>query len=104
MAFGGSVEVSVDRVLGLTWWSGEVLPAMWLWKALLIPGGMPLAGGTVLVACDFFTLGRVVEVEGAEGPSIPPPAAHGMSRVEFGGWLVALRTFGFIVTARRLHS
>ncbi len=118
-AIGGTVEVFIYRTLGLSWFGGDVRPAMALFKVLVFLFGIIFTAGAITLVFDLLTLGHRAQAKAASDvqPTISnsygsrydiprlASATHpgrGWSRYltgyETGVWLLAMWIFGAIIT------
>jgi nitric oxide reductase subunit B len=117
-AIGGTVQVFMYRTLGLSWFGGDIFPAMGLFKMLVFVFGVVFTVGAGLIVFDLLTLGYRVRANSAlrsqasvmdayrTDHGIPSLAAAragtGWSRYltgyETGIWLLAMWIFGAIIT------
>ena len=98
-AIGGTVQVFVQRTLGLDWFGGDVAPAMQFAKVAVPVFGMIFAAGVGVLAYDLLTMG--LRARAADAPAAA--GAHaGWGRPlggwETGLWLLAMWVFGAIIT------
>ena len=117
-AIGGTVQVFMYRTLGLSWFGGDIFPAMGLFKMLVFVFGVVFTVGAGLIVFDLLTLGYRVRANSASRsqasvmdayrtdhgiPSLAAARAEtGWSRYltgyETGIWLLAMWIFGAIIT------
>lgn len=71
-ALGGTVEVFVYRVLGQSWFGGEVYPAMTVYRILVPVFGIIFTIGAGIVAFDLITLGARVRTRGPSSLHVRP--------------------------------
>ncbi|MGB3835777.1 cbb3-type cytochrome c oxidase subunit I [Castellaniella sp.] len=101
-AIGGTIQVFLYRSMGLSWFGGEVFPAMQFYKVLIPIFGLVFAVGTGLLVYDLLTLGL-------RQPSavVPEPRLHAAPRAGWGSalkgseaslWLMGMWIFGAIIT------
>lgn len=101
-AIGGTIQVFLHRSMGLSWFGGQVFPAMQFYKVLVPLFGLVFLAGAGLLIYDLLTIG--FRARRAPLPQAMPRAAapgrwsqtlHG---TEAGLWLAGMWIFGIIIT------
>lgn len=100
-AIGGTVQVFLYRSMGLSWFGGEVFPAMRLYKVLVALFGLIFAIGAGLLVFDLLTLGLRIRTPSA-GPQAVQirPGRWGapLRGYEAGLWVAGMWIFGAMIT------
>ncbi len=99
-AIGGTVQVFLHRAMGLSWFGGQIFPAMQAYKTLVAVFGLVFAFGTVILVYDLLTLGlrarsatAATRVARAAGRWSRPLSGHEASL-----WLLGMWFFGAVIT------
>lgn len=106
-AYGGTSQIYIYRILGLDWWGHHVRPAMAGARAFLALFAFLFFIGAIVLIYDLLTLqNRKLsdrEINAMNNTLTNPKSISrwkkGMSRFEFGKWLLALWFFGLTITA-----
>ena len=101
-AIGGTIQVFLYRAMGLSWFGGQVFPAMQFYKVLVPVFGLIFLVGAGLLIYDLLTLGlrarnapRPRAVFRAADPGRWRRTLHG---TEAGLWLAGMWIFGAFIT------
>ncbi|CAM3806982.1 cbb3-type cytochrome c oxidase subunit I [Castellaniella denitrificans] len=101
-AIGGTIQVFLYRAMGLSWFGGQIFPAMQFYKILVPLFGLVFLIGAGLLIYDLLTLGlrarnapRPRAAFRAADPGRWGRALHGM---EAGLWLMSMWIFGAFIT------
>lgn len=100
-AFGGVIQVYIYRILGLDWFSGDVGPAMGIYKVTLPFFGLVFIAGAGTIIYDLATLGQRLHssLDLTEANTIKAEGLRkALSGYEAGLWLFGMCFFGFIIT------
>lgn len=103
-AIGGTIQVYVNRTLGLDWFGGDVRPAMQFTKVMVPVFGVVFSTGVALLVFDLLTLGYRrrssphVQAVLAVGSGRPGRWSRWLTGWETGLWLLAMWVFGAIIT------
>ncbi|MBW7870284.1 MAG: cbb3-type cytochrome c oxidase subunit I [Flavobacteriia bacterium] len=105
-AYGGTNQIYVYRILGLDWWGHHIRPAMSEARVFLALFAFLFTFGTVILIYDLLTLqNRKLserEISAINNRLTHPKTigkwSRGMSRFEFGKWLLALWFMGLTIT------
>lgn len=106
-AFGGTRQIYVYRILGLDWWGHEIRPAMSEARVFLALFAFIFFIGAIMVIYDLLTLqnrkltDREISAMNFKlsSPDHISKWKKGMTRFEFGAWMLVLWFFGLIITA-----
>lgn len=100
-ALGGTVQVYINRTLGLDWFGGDLMPRIALYKVLVAVFGLVMLVGAGIVAYDLLTIGKrgAESAPAAKAGSAPTTGwSRPLSGFEAGIWLAMMWVFGFIIT------
>ncbi|MHA3902493.1 cbb3-type cytochrome c oxidase subunit I [Castellaniella sp. WN] len=101
-AIGGTIQVFLYRAMGLSWFGGQVFPAMQFYKILVPVFGLVFLTGAGLLIYDLLTLG--LRARGAPRPQAVYRAAdpgrwsRPLQGTEAGLWLAGMWIFGAFIT------
>lgn len=106
-AYGGTKQIYVYRILGLDWWGHHIRPAMEEARVFLAIFAFMFTIGAIILIYDLLTLqDRKLsdrEISALNNRLVTPSKISkwrsGMSRFEFGKWLLAVWFMGFVITA-----
>ncbi|MFA7437425.1 cbb3-type cytochrome c oxidase subunit I [Castellaniella sp.] len=102
-AIGGTIQVFLYRSMGLSWFGGEIFPAMQFYKILVPVFGLVFTTGAGLLIYDLLTIGYRSRQAPVEEPVRAAQPVRGrwsaqLRGVEAGLWLMGMWIFGAIIT------
>ncbi|MFA5662672.1 cbb3-type cytochrome c oxidase subunit I [Castellaniella sp.] len=102
-AIGGTIQVFLYRSMGLSWFGGEIFPAMQFYKILVPIFGLVFTTGAGLLIYDLLTIGYRSRQAPVEEPAAAVRPVRGrwsaqLRGVEAGLWLMGMWIFGAIIT------
>jgi len=101
-AIGGTIQVFLYRSMGLSWFGGEVFPAMQFYKVLVPLFGLIFLAGAGLLIYDLLTLGLRSRNATGQRTDATRAEPRGWGRLlqgtEAGLWLTSMWIFGAFIT------
>ncbi len=101
-AIGGTIQVFLNRSMGLSWFGGEIFPAMQFYKVLVPLFGLVFMVGAGLLIYDLLTIGfRARKAEATPAHEALRQPGRWSSRLrgsEASLWLMGMWIFGAIIT------